>query len=55
VTLSLKYFLNIYFFYPSTWGRVQQILQDGGLYTGDIVVIVVYFLGERNMNFVSVF
>jgi hypothetical protein len=25
--------------------RVAEILQDGGLYTGDIVVIVVYFIG----------
>ncbi len=28
--------------------RVQEILQDGGLFTGDIVVIVLYFIGERS-------
>jgi hypothetical protein len=28
--------------------RVQEILQDGGLFTGDIVVIVLYFIGKRS-------
>jgi hypothetical protein len=30
--------------------RVQEILQDGGLFTGDIVVIVIYFIGERSLK-----
>ncbi len=30
--------------------RVQEILQDGGLFTGDIVVIVIYFIGKRSLK-----
>jgi hypothetical protein len=30
--------------------RVQEILQDGGLFTGDIVVIVIYFIGKRSIK-----
>jgi hypothetical protein len=30
--------------------RVQEILQDGGLFTGDIVVIVLYFIGKRSLK-----
>jgi hypothetical protein len=30
--------------------RVQEILQDGGLFTGDIIVIVIYFIGKRSLK-----